>query len=97
MYEDNRLIDEQYNIFHTHHPECQKKNSDPSSCDCRYQKQSDVQPGYEMITPNHDQPNHNQECEEVCPTVPTKAGFDVSRTDYIQALIQGDAALNQIP
>ncbi len=25
----------------------------------------------------------------------TKEGFDGSRTDYIQALLQGDAALNQ--
>ena len=51
-----------------------------------------------MTMHNNDQPTPHQECEEICPTMSTKEvleRFDVSRTDYIQALLQGDAALNQ--
>ena len=35
------------------------------------------------------------ESVRLCPMMSTKKGFGVSRTDYIQALLQGDAALNQ--
>ncbi len=96
MYDEHKFYDQDYNIVCVHAPNCQYQNISPFQCElCIKDQQYGIPDRVKLVPTEYIKSVDNNYLDKSCPITPVKERINIRREEYIQALVNGDAALKQ--